>query len=182
MTGMAYTDWSWASLIVDLNNDGLKDILVSNGIKKDIDNNDYRNKVVKQSKNATAEILFKLSQETPSQAISNYAFENLGDYKFQKVVKDWGFDTPSFSNGMAYADLDNDGDLDIISNNIDAPAFVYKNNATGNFLKIKLKGDKQNLFGIGAKAIIYHNGKKQVADNNVTEVFFRRLKIIYFLA
>lgn len=171
MTGMAYTDWSWASLIVDLNNDGLKDILVSNGIKKDIDNNDYRNKVVKQSKNATAEILFKLSQETPSQAISNYAFENLGDYKFQKVVKDWGFDTPSFSNGMAYADLDNDGDLDIISNNIDAPAFVYKNNATGNFLKIKLKGDKQNLFGIGAKAIIYHNGKKQVADNNVTRGF-----------
>ena len=171
MTGMAYTDWSLASLIVDLNNDGLKDILVSNGIKKDIDNNDYRNKVVKQSKNATAEILFKLSQETPSQAISNYAFENLGDYKFQKVVKDWGFDTPSFSNGMAYADLDNDGDLDIISNNIDAPAFVYKNNATGNFLKIKLKGDKQNLFGIGAKAIIYHNGKKQVADNNVTRGF-----------
>ena len=171
MTGMAYTDWSWASLIVDLNNDGLKDILVSNGIKKDIDNNDYRNKVVKQSKNATAEILFKLSQETPSQAISNYAFENLGDYKFQKVVKDWGFDTPSFSNGMAYADLDNDGDLDIISNNIDAPAFVYKNNATGNFLKIKLKGDKQNLFGVGAKAIIYHNGKKQVADNNVTRGF-----------
>lgn len=171
MTGMAYTDWSWASLIVDLNNDGLKDILVSNGIKKDIDNNDYRSKVVKESKNATAEILFKLSQETPSQAISNYAFENLGDYKFRKVVKDWGFDTPSFSNGMAYADLDNDGDLDIISNNIDAPAFVYKNNATGNFLKIKLKGDKQNLFGIGTKAIIYHNGKKQVAENNVTRGF-----------
>lgn len=171
MTGMAYTDWSWTSLIVDLNNDGLKDILVSNGIKKDIDNNDYRNKVIKESKNATAEILFKLSQETPSQAISNYAFENLGDYKFRKVVKDWGFDKPSFSNGMVYADLDNDGDLDIISNNIDAPAFVYKNNATGNFLKIKLKGDKQNLFGIGAKAIIYHNGKKQVAENNVTRGF-----------
>lgn len=171
MAGMAYTDWSWASLLVDLDNDGLKDILVSNGIKKDVENNDYRNKVAKLSKNAKAETLFILSKETPSQPISNYAFKNNGDFKFKKVAKEWGFDTPSFSNGMAYGDLDNDGDLDVITNNIDAPAFIYKNNASGNFLKIKLKGDGQNQFGIGAKAIIYHNGKKQVAENNVTRGF-----------
>ncbi|MDA0345070.1 MAG: VCBS repeat-containing protein [Proteobacteria bacterium] len=171
MAGMAFTDWSWASLLVDLDNDGQKDILVSNGIKKDVDNNDYRIKVTGLNRSTTAEKLFQLSRETPSQPVSNYAFKNKGDFIFEKVAKDWGVDTPSFSNGMAYGDLDNDGDLDVITNNIDAPAFIYENKTTGNFLKIKLKGEGQNPFGIGAKAIIYHNGKKQVAENNVTRGF-----------
>ncbi|RNC84253.1 MAG: hypothetical protein ED556_12420 [Winogradskyella sp.] len=171
MAGMAYTDWSWASLLVDLDNDGLKDILVSNGIKKDVDNNDYRNKVRDLSKTATAEDLFKLSKETPSQAVSNYAFKNKGNFKFEKVAKNWGFDTPSFSNGMAYGDLDNDGDLDVVTNNIDAPAFIYENKANGNFLKIKIVGDGNNKFGIGAKAKIYHNGGVQIAENTVTRGF-----------
>ena len=105
MAGIAYTDWSWASLLVDLDNDGWKDIMISNGIKKDVDNNDYRNKVKKLGKNATAEALFQLSKDTPSQPISNYAFRNKGNLQFEKVTKDWGFDTPSFSNGMAYGDL-----------------------------------------------------------------------------
>ena len=171
MAGIAFTDWSWASLIVDLDNDGLKDIIVSNGIKKDVDNNDYRNKVINLGKDATAEKLFQLSKETPSQPIANYALRNKGDLVFEKVTKDWGFDTPSFSNGMAYGDLDNDGDLDIVVNNIDAPAFVYENKATGNFLKIELKGSDKNTFGIGAKAIIYYNDKMQMAENTVTRGF-----------
>ena len=171
MAGVAFTDWSWASLLVDLDNDGWKDIIISNGIKKDVDNNDYRNKVQSLGKNTTAENLFKLSQETPSQAIPNYAFRNKGNLEFEKVTKDWGFDIPSFSNGMAYGDLDNDGDLDVITNNIDAPAFVYENKATGNFLKIDFEGSENNTFGIGAKAIIYHNGKTQIAENTVTRGF-----------
>lgn len=171
MAGMAYTDWSWASLIVDLDNDGLKDIIVSNGIKKDVDNNDYRNKVKNLGKDATAEGLFQLSKDTPSQPISNYVFRNKGNLQFEKVTKDWGFDTPSFSNGMAYGDLDNDGDLDVITNNIDAPAFVYENKATGNYLKINVEGPEKNKFGIGSRAIICYNGTTQIAENTVTRGF-----------
>ncbi|WP_299227829.1 VCBS repeat-containing protein [uncultured Psychroserpens sp.] len=171
MAGISFTDWSWASLIVDLDNDGWKDIIISNGIKKDVDNNDYRNKVQNLGKNATAEDLFQLSKDTPSQQISNYAYRNKGNLEFEKVTEKWGFDTPSFSNGMAYGDLDNDGDLDVITNNIDAPAFIYENKATGNFLKIKLEGSDKNKFGIGAKAVIYHNGKIQFAENTVTRGF-----------
>lgn len=171
MAGIAYTDWSWASLLVDLDNDGLKDIIISNGIKKDVDNNDYRNKVQNLSKGATAEDLFQLSVETPSVPVSNYAFRNKGNLKFEKVAKEWGFDTPSFSNGMAYADLDNDGDLDVITNNIDAKAFVYENKATGNFLKINVTGPEKNKFGIGAKAMIYYDDQMQVVENTVTRGF-----------
>jgi hypothetical protein len=171
MAGLAYTDWSWASLLVDLDNDGLKDVIVSNGIKKDVDNNDYRKKVSKLSKNATAEALYKLSRETPSQPVSNYVFKNNGDFNFKKVAKEWGFDKPSFSNGMAYSDLDNDGDLDVITNNIDAPAFVYENKSNGNFLKIEVKGEEENKFGIGAKVIIQHNGKTQMVEQTLTRGF-----------
>ena len=171
MAGISFTDWSWASLMVDLDNDGWKDIIVSNGIKKDVDNNDYRKKVQNLSKGSTAEDLFQLSKDTPSIPISNYVFRNKSNLEFEKMTKEWGFDTPSFSNGMAYGDLDNDGDLDVVTNNIDAPAFVYNNKAKGNFLKINLEGPEKNKFGIGAKAVIYHNGKKQIAENTVTRGF-----------
>ena len=173
MAGVAFTDWSWSSLIVDLDNDGLKDIMVSNGIKKDVENSDYLN-ILKNldADNTTADELFELSKNTPSQPLSNYVFRNKGNLQFEKVAKDWGFNTPSFSNGMAYGDLDNDGDLDVVTNNIDAKAFVYRNKATGNFLKIKLKGSKKNKFGLGAKAIIYYDDKKQVLENRVTRGYF----------
>ncbi|WP_299110716.1 CRTAC1 family protein [uncultured Winogradskyella sp.] len=171
MAGIAYTDWSWSSLMVDLDNDGWKDIIIANGIKKDVDNNDSRAKAQNLPAGTTAEGLFQLSKQTPSQPVSNYAFKNKGNLKFEKVAKEWGFDTPSFSNGMAYGDLDNDGDLDVITNNIDAPAFVYENKTTGNFLKINVEGADKNKFGIGAKAIIYYEDKIQVVENSVTRGF-----------
>lgn len=172
MAGIAYTDWSWASLLVDLDNDGLRDIIVSNGIKKDVDNNDYRNLVTELSKGKiTVDELFEISKKTPSQPIANYAFKNKGNYKFEKVTKTWNFDTPSFSNGMAYGDLDNDGDLDVVVNNMDQPAFIYDNKATGNFLKIKLEGDQKNKFGIGVKAIIHYDNQTQIAENIATRGF-----------
>ena len=160
MAGVAFTDWSWASLMVDLDNDGLKDIIVSNGIKKDLDNNDYRTILNKQEKETTYDELFEKSKNAPSERISNYAFKNLGNFQFKKVTEDWNFATPSFSNGMAYADLDNDGDLDLIVNNIDDQAFVYKNKANGNFLKITLEGSEKNPFGIGVKAFVYTENNK----------------------
>ena len=120
----------------------------------------------------TAEELYQLSKDAPSQPVSNYAFRNKGGLQFEKVSKKWGFDTPSFSSGMAYGDLDNDGDLDIVINNMEQPAFVYENKAVGNFLKIKLKGANKNKFGFGAKAIIHHNSKLQIAENTITRGFF----------
>ena len=168
MAGISFTDWSWASLLVDLDNDGWKDIIVSNGIKKDVDNNDYRIILNNLDKNITVDELYQLSKNAPSQPISNYAFRNKGDLEFEKVTKEWGFDFPSFSNGMAYGDLDNDGDLDVVTNNMESPAFVYENKATGNFLKIELDGPSKNKFGIGAKAIIHYDSKMQLAENILT--------------
>ena len=181
MAGLARTDWSWSSLIVDLDNDGLKDVIISNGIKKDVDNNDYRTKLNSLSKDSTTvDYFFKLSQDAPSQPISNYAFKNQGDFIFKKVTEEWGFNTPSFSNGMAYGDLDNDGDLDVVINNIQSEAFVYKNNATGNFLKLNLEGPRGNNFGYGAKAIISSNGIIQTAENSVTRGYFSSVEPILF--
>jgi hypothetical protein len=168
MAGVSSTDWSWASLLVDLDNDGWKDIIVSNGIKKDVDNNDFRSRLNDLDQKTTVDQLFQLTKDAPSQPISNYAFRNKGNLEFEKVSKKWGFDTPSFSNGMAYGDLDNDGDLDVVINNIDDQAFIYENKATGNFLKIAFKGSDKNKFGIGAKAKIYQKDKIQVAENFVT--------------
>ena len=172
MAGVAFTDWSWASLIVDLDNDGFKDIVVSNGIKKDVDNNDFRNKLKQLDNTTTEDDLFEMSKKAPSQKIPNYAFKNTGDYKFKKVAKDWGLDTPSFSHGMAYADLDNDGDLDLVVNNMEDQAFVYKNKASGNFLKIQAKGPNKNTFGIGAKAFVYYDNQQQLVENVLTRGYF----------
>lgn len=171
LAGVAFTDWSWASLLVDLDNDGLKDLVVSNGIKKDVDNNDYRAMLQNLDKKTTAQKLFELSQNTPSNPVPNYIFRNKGNLQFEKVAKEWGFDTPSFSSGMAYGDFDNDGDLDIVINNMETAAFVYKNKTNGNFLKIDLKGPKQNPFGFGAKAMIHYDDQKQLGENTVTRGF-----------
>ena len=168
LSGVSRTDWSWSSLMVDLDNDGWKDIIVSNGIKKDVLNNDYLSIVKNLDLKITTKEFFEVSKKTPSEPLSNYVFKNKGNVQFEKVSKEWGFDTPSFSSGMAYGDLDNDGDLDVVVNNMESDAFVYKNKATGNFLKIELKGPDNNQFGYGAKAIIRHNGNTQVADNMVS--------------
>ncbi len=171
MVGIASTDWSWASLLVDLDNDGYKDIVISNGIKKDVDNNDFRNTLIDLDSDTSVQELFELSQKAPSVPISNYAFRNNGNLEFEKVSKPWGFDTPSFSSGMAYGDLDNDGDLDLVLNNMESKAFVYENKATGNFLKINLQGPKNNKFGIGVKAKIYYDDNLQVSEHILTRGF-----------
>jgi len=167
-SGISKTDWSWGALIFDMDNDGYKDIFVCNGIYKDVTNQDFMNffandiiqKMVVEGKKEEVENVVNKMSSTP---IPNYAFKNRGDLSFENVTYEWGFDIPSFSNGAAYADLDNDGDLDLIINNVNQEAFVYKNNtselAKNNYIKIKTQGSEQNTFGVGSVIEVYSNNE-----------------------
>lgn len=166
--GVHATDWSWGALIADLDNNGHKDIFVSNGIYKDVTDQDYVNFLANDENLAAAErgekIDFKRFVDLmPSTKIHNYAFSNNGGLRFEDRSKDWGFELPTHSNGAAYGDLDGDGDLDIIINNVNEKLLVYDNRShsmTGNkSLKIKLKGEKSNTFALGAKVFVYAAGQ-----------------------
>ncbi|RZK46029.1 MAG: hypothetical protein EOO94_03460, partial [Pedobacter sp.] len=186
LAGVQATDWSWGALINDFDNDGYKDIFVANGIFKDITDQDYiqftngaqsdiRNQILNKEKN----IITRLIDQIPSAPIPNYAFQNNGNIGFVNKAAEWGLDKPSFSNGSAYGDLDNDGDLDLVVNNMNMPCFVYKNEtvnengsddttnkeaanntkteqATHNYLAITLKGADKNSSAIGAKITVHH--------------------------
>lgn len=172
-SGVAASEWSWASLLFDMDNDGLKDIFISNGIYKDLLDRDYltymaNEERVKDMIKNDKEVINKLVDLMPSQPVPNVAFKNLGSFKFSDETKIWGLDKPSFSNGSAYGDLDNDGDLDLIVNNVNMPAFVYENRLDTllqRSISIKLKGGKTNTQAIGAKVEIYFQGQYSVLEN-----------------
>jgi hypothetical protein len=176
IAGIGKTDWSWGGLLVDLDNDGFKDIVISNGIKKDIRNNDFLNGLNAKLKTDSQEF-YEMAKLAPSNPLPNYVFKNKNGYEYENVTKKWGFDTPTFSHGISYADLDNDGDLDIVINNMESKAAIYKNKANGNFLKIKFNGSDKNKFGIGAKVKIYYDdNKSQIAENTVTRGYFSSIE------
>ena len=166
--GISSTDWSWAPLVQDFDNDGLRDLIVTNGFPKDLTDHDFiafrRKAFANKSKR---EVL----QAIPEVRLKNYAFKNSGDAQFVNVTNDWGLTDLSFSNGAAYADLDNDGDLDMVISNINDKAFVYENKANeskkanAQFLSIKLRGDSLNRDGLGTWVKIYYGGKSQVIEN-----------------
>ncbi|MCX6256226.1 MAG: VCBS repeat-containing protein, partial [Bacteroidia bacterium] len=169
LAGISATDWSWGALIMDLDNDGLKDIFVANGIYKDLTDQDYiqyfSNRDIVMSIVSGNNVDYKtLIDAIPSVKIPSYAFKNRGNYRFQNVAPDWGLDVPSFSNGSAYGDLDNDGDLDLVVNNVNMPMFIYRNETNhqlpdNHYLKIILKGEPGNTAAIGAKVTVKHKGK-----------------------
>jgi hypothetical protein len=162
LAGVEATDWSWGALFFDMDNDGLKDLFVSNGIFKDLTDQDYLQYI--SSKEVVSSIVQKnkvdykkLIDIIPSEKVPNSGFLNLGETRFKKT-SDLGLDTPSFSNGSAYADLDNDGDLDLIVNNVNMKSFLYKNNLPkekANYLQLTLKGEGKNTQAIGAQVKVY---------------------------
>ena len=167
-TGTAETDWSWNPSIADFDNDGRRDLIITNGYPRDVTDHDFisfRNKSVGIASKE------QLIGEMPAIKIPNYAFKNRDNLQFENVTAQWGLDEPSFSNGAVAVDLDNDGDLDYVINNINDEAFVYengtntKNKINKNFISIAFNGDKQNRKGIGAWAEIYYGKNKQVYEN-----------------
>jgi len=175
VAGISRTDWSWAPIFADFDNDGYKDVYVTNGLRKDIRNIDWGKSYKNMSQLAGSSTEFEPSQweillkSMPSEKIANYMFRNNGDLTFEKVAEDWGLNYTSWSNGAAFGDLDHDGDLDIIINNVDEEAFVFENKVKhANFLRFKFSGPEYNPMGLGTKVKIYHGGKFQYQQHYVS--------------
>ncbi len=156
LSGVATTDWSWAPLIADFNNDGFKDLFVSNGYKRDVLDKDFKNKMKKVINDGT-KTFSEIKSYIPTTQVPNYIFRNNHDLTFDKKMDSWGLDDLINTNGASYGDLDGDGDLDLVLSNLDQPVTIYRNDLMENgssnnhYLKIQLKGDKQNVFGLGTK-------------------------------
>jgi len=181
MAGVARTDWSWSALIADFDLDGRKDVFVTNGLAKDVTSQDYISSLANQT---AAEAVYsgkkvdflKLVDAMKSTRISNYMFHNTGNMAFTNEAKAWGLDTPSFSNGAAYGDLDGDGALDLVVNNVNMEAFVYRNNTRtlhteNHFLQVALEGEGMNRYAVGARVTLRSGAEQFMQEENATRGF-----------
>jgi enediyne biosynthesis protein E4 len=175
LSGVSNTDWSWSALFADYDNDGQKDLFVTNGFYRDLGNLDYINYQFSQNsnlgnENAKRQKKLKEIKELDQVPLQNYIFQNKGDLTFSKQSDEWGIDEKGFSNGACYADLDNDGDLELIINRLNDKALVYKNNSSeidkNNYLTVILTGKSPNRQGIGSKVWVYVDGKTQLQELN----------------
>ncbi|MFC6998836.1 VCBS repeat-containing protein [Rufibacter roseus] len=179
LSGVSNTDWSWAPLLADFDNDGWKDLFVSNGFLRDFTNMDFikfQSSYFQQLRGKVRpEHLMNLLSKMPASNVNNYMFKNTNGLQFQNMGKDWGFNIASNSNGAAYADLDNDGDLDLVANNVNQVAFVYQNQSEkrlkNQHLQVKLKGAGKNTDGLGAKVMVYHQGQQQYQEQMTSRGF-----------
>lgn len=168
LSGIVKTDWSWAPLIADFDNDGFKDIFISNGIVKDYGNQDFRTEMRKKQQEGGSHTLESILALLPSEKLDNYIYKNDGGLTFSKMTEAWGLKDPNFSNGAAYADFDNDGDLDLIVNNINDDIGLYRNNANTNFIQLKLNGPQNNRIGIGADVYVKTKESTQFQELQLT--------------
>ena len=164
---VAASDWSWGALMFDADNDGYNDIFVCNGIYNDVIDQDFidffANEVLQEmALTGVKEEIDSIINYMPTVPIKNKAFKNLGNYKFEDIGDQWGFDASTFSNGAAYGDLDNDGDYDLVINNVNQPALFYKNKSKKSFISFNLKGQGNNTNALGAKIFIYRNGDEVI--------------------
>jgi hypothetical protein len=171
ITGTSSTDWSWGPLFADFDNDGLKDLFITNGSRREVNNNDYFNHL--KDENITPESYLERSLKIPSEKIDNFIFKNKGNLDFEQANKIWGIEYKGFSNGVAYADLDNDGDLEIITNNIDDKASVFENTSASinNHITVQFKGDTKNKFGLGARVYVQTPENTQMQELTLTRGF-----------
>lgn len=169
-SGISNTDWSWAPLFADFDNDGKKDLFVTNGFTRDFTNMDFMKYMgdYLQNRRLVRDDILNLVQQIPSSSLKNYIFKNKGSLQFENIGSDWGFDSTANSNGAVYADLDNDGDLDLVVNNINQPAFVYENKTAGkkgtNYLNIQLVSNTTNTQALGTKVTIYTKDQLQFLE------------------
>ncbi len=174
LAGVSNTDWSWAPLFADFDNDGFKDLFITNGLKRDFRNNDFRKYKIQRitearnNNESINKIVEELVEKTPRRKALNYLFKNQGDLRFTNSTEAWGITEATYSNGAAYADLDNDGDLDIVVNNVDQEATVLKNNAVNNYIQLQFKGNKKNPRGIGCRAEVITKNGTQIFENYPT--------------
>ena len=181
MAGISKTDWSWSFLMCDFDNDGYKDISITNGIQRDIRNNDFQYNIKKLNEQGQNQfMIMDVLALIPSKPISNYVFKNNGHNKggghslnFSDKTKEWGFDKPGFSTGMALADFDNDGDIDAVINNCSAPASLYENTwgNQNNYIRFKLKKGKNHNAGLNAKVTIHYKDQIQTFEITQTRGF-----------
>jgi len=176
LAGISNTDWSWSALFADYDNDGWKDLFVSNGYLRDYTNLDflkYMGDYVQNNQNSIQrENVLELVQKMPASNVSNYIFKNKKDATFKNVTADWGLEMPTNSNGAAYADLDGDGDLELIVNNINKPASIYENKSNEVYqenksIAVDLHGLGENTQGAGASVSVFQNGQSQIVYANM---------------
>jgi hypothetical protein len=176
LSGISNTDWSWSALFADYDNDGWKDLYVTNGYLRDYTNLDFLKYMGDYIQNNQANIqrqnVLDMVMKMPSSNLTNYMYKNTQDLRFKNVVSNWGMNHNANSNGAAYSDLDNDGDLDLVVNNINSPAFIYQNDADkqlkNHYLKVKLNGEGLNKLGIGAKLTLVKDGQFQFLEQMPT--------------
>jgi hypothetical protein len=175
LAGVSNTDWSWASLFMDIDSDGFRDLLVTNGMRRDMRDNDYNKRLqqIVEQKSAEAKAAgtklqldyLSLIKMAPKTEIANYIFQNKGDLTFKNLATEWGMAQKMVTYGAAYSDLDGDGDLDLVLNNMDTLANIFENTLNehrkNHFLRVRLKGPKGNMYGLGSRLRIYYGDEIQ---------------------